>query len=71
MGGRELEYGELRRIRQYKLLTGFKTQMPNTPDTNQLITGQAYKDVFYIYAEKKLLNGKRAGCWCENGWWEF
>ena len=56
------EYGKLRRIWQYELLTGIKANMLNTPETSQLIDSlfKKYENGFYVYAEKKLLNAKKA-----------
>ena len=57
-----LEYGKLRRIWQYELLTGLKANMPNAPETSQLIDSlfEKYENGFYVYAEKKMLNARRA-----------
>lgn len=56
------EYSKLRRIWQYELLTGLEAQMPNTHETNQLIDSlfKTHQNGFYVYAEKKLLNAKKA-----------
>ena len=56
------EYGKLRRIWQYELLTSLKANMPNTPETSQLINNlfKTYQNGFYVYAEQKLLNAKKA-----------
>jgi len=53
-----LEYGKLRRIWQYQLLTALKRQMPKTPATSHLINSlfKNHLKGFYIYAKRRVTN---------------
>jgi hypothetical protein len=50
------EYGNLRRIWQYKQLTPLKPHLPNTPKTSQLIDNlfKRYENGFYVYATQPM-----------------
>lgn len=56
-----LEYGKLRRIWQYQLLTAVKRQMPKTWENSRLIDSlfKKHPEGFYIYAKRRVTKPKR------------
>lgn len=56
-----LEYGKLRRIWQYELLTSLKRCMPQSHQTNQLIDSlfNRYLKGFYVHAKQRVTNPRR------------
>jgi adenylate kinase family enzyme len=55
-----LEYGKLRKIWQYHLLTALKGQMPKTKETSRLIDSLFRKHLkgFYIYAKRRVTKAR-------------
>jgi hypothetical protein len=56
-----LEYGKLRRIWQYQLLTAVKKQMPETWESSRLINSlfKEHPEGFYIYAKRRVTKPRR------------
>jgi len=56
-----LEYGKLRRIWQYELLTSLKKHMPRSQESNQLIDRlfNTHLQGFYIHAKRRVTNPRR------------
>jgi hypothetical protein len=56
-----LEYGKLRRIWQYELLTSLKKHMPRSQESNQLIDRlfNTHLEGFYIHAKRRVTNPRR------------
>lgn len=56
-----LEYGKLRKMWQYQLLTALKRQMPKTKETNRLIDSlfKHHLKGFYIYAKRRVTKAKK------------
>lgn len=56
-----LEYGALRRIWQYQLLTMVKRQLPKTWENSRFIDGlfKEHADGFYVYAKRRVTKPKR------------
>jgi ribosomal protein S27E len=55
-----LEYGALRRIWQYQLLTMVKRELPKTWENSRLIDSlfKGHKDGFYVYAKRRVSKPK-------------
>jgi adenylate kinase family enzyme len=55
-----LEYGALRRVWQYQLLTMIKRQMPKTWENSHLIDRlfKEHKEGFYVYAKRRVTKPK-------------
>ena len=56
-----LEYGKLRRIWQYQLLSMVKRQLPKTWENSRLIDSlfKGHPEGFYIYAKRRVTKPKR------------
>ena len=56
-----LEYGKLRKIWQYHLLTALKKQMPKTKETGRLVDGlfKTHQEGFYIYATRRVTDARK------------
>jgi hypothetical protein len=56
-----LEYGKLRRIWQYELLTNLKQHMPRNRETSQLIDALFKQNPkgFYIYAKRRVTKARK------------
>ena len=56
-----LEYGKLRRIWQYQLLTTLKRQMPKTMENSRLVDSlfKNHPEGFYIYAKRRVTKPRK------------